>query len=125
MTLSANGSLTIIPNGSDPTTRTSITAHAGTIDFNSSSLFHFNFSNSDFVSLSAGAGGIQASNVEFIGPNLTLRSDGDISLFDTSLPSARGQPIFSGLIDANGSIFALGDIQTAVLTAGGDIEMAE
>jgi hypothetical protein len=33
----------------------------------------------------------------------------------------KGQPIFSGLIDANGSIFANGDIQTAVLTAGGDI----
>src|SRR6476660_4420594 len=121
ITLNANGSLTIIPNGSDPTTRASITANAGTIDFNSSSLFHFNFSNSDFVSLSAGVGGIQAPNVEFIGPNLTLRSDGDINLFDTSLPSARGQPIFSGLIDANGSIFAEGNIQTAVLTAGGDI----
>jgi hypothetical protein len=121
ITLNANGSLTIIPNGSDPTTRTSITANAGTIDFNSSSLFHFNFSNSDFVSLSAGAGGIQAPNVEFIGPNLTLRSDGDINLFDTRLPGVRGQPIFSGLIDANGSIFANGDIQTAVLTAGGDI----
>src|SRR5213076_3009067 len=51
ITLNANGSLTVIPNGSDPTTRTSITAHAGSIDFNSSSLFHFNFSNSDFVSL--------------------------------------------------------------------------
>src|SRR5881227_2200183 len=121
ITLNANGSLTIIPNGNDSTTRTSITAYAGTIDFNSSSLFHFNFSNSDFVSLSAGAGGIQAPNVEFIGPNLTLRSDGDINLFDTRLPSVRGQPIFSGLIDANGSIFANGDIQTAVLTAGGDI----
>src|SRR5437660_1910749 len=124
ITLNANGSLTIIPNGSDPTTRTSITAYAGTIDFNSSSLFHFNFSNSDFVSLSAGAGGIQAPNVEFIGPNLTLRSDGDINLFDTQLPSVRGQPIFSGLIDANGSIFANGDIQTAVLTAGGAISAA-
>src|SRR5437667_1918097 len=121
ITLNANGSLTITPNGSDPTTRTSITAYAGTIDFNSSSLFHFNFSNSDFVSLSAGAGGIQAPNVEFIGPNLTLRSDSDINLFDTRLPSVKGQPIFSGLIDANGSIFANGDIQTAVLTAGGDI----
>src|SRR5436190_13614859 len=121
ITLTANGSLTIIPNGNDSTTRTSITAYAGTIDFNSSSLFHFNFSNSDFVSLSAGAGGIQAPNVEFIGPNLTLRSDGDINLFDTRLLSVRGQPIFSGLIDANGSIFANGDIQTAVLTAGGDI----
>jgi mannose-6-phosphate isomerase-like protein (cupin superfamily) len=121
ITLNANGSLTIIPNDSDPTTRNSITAHAGTIDFNSSSLFHFNFSNSDFVSLSAGAGGIQAPNVEFIGANLTLRSDGDINLFDTRLPSVKGQPIFSGLIDANGSIFANGDIQTAVLTAGGDI----
>jgi len=121
ITLNANGSLTIIPNGSDPTTRTSITANAGTIDFNSSSLFHFDFSNSDFVSLSAGAGGIQAPNIEFIGPNLTLRSDSDINLFDTRLPSVKGQPIFSGLIDANGSIFANGDIQTAVLTAGGDI----
>src|SRR4029077_3225587 len=121
ITLNANGSLTIIPNGSDPTTRTSITAFAGTIDFNSSSLIHFNFSDSDFVSLSAGAGGIQAPNVEFIGPNLTLRSDGDIKLFDTRLLSVRDQPIFSGLIDANGSIFANGDIQTAVLTAGGDI----
>src|SRR5213078_4588810 len=121
ITLNANGSLTIIPNGSDPTTRTSITANAGTIDFNSSSLFHFNFSNSDSVTLSAGAGGIQAPNVEFIGPNLTLRSDSDINLFDTRLPSVKGQPIFSGLIDANGSIFANGDIQTAVLTAGGDI----
>src|SRR5205814_7371464 len=55
------------------------------------------------------------------GPNLTLRSDSDINLFDTRLPSVKGQPIFSGLIDANGSIFANGDIQTAVLTAGGDI----
>src|SRR6266568_1648420 len=121
ITLNANGLLAIIPNGSAPTTRTSITANAGTIDFNSSSLFHFNFSNSDSVTLSAGAGGIQAPNVEFIGPNVTLRSDSDINLFDTRLPSVKGQPIFSGLIDANGSIFANGDIQTAVLTAGGDI----
>jgi hypothetical protein len=121
ITLNANGSLTIIPNGSAPTTRTSITADAGTIDFKSSSLFHFNFSNSDSVSLSAGAGGIQAPNVEFIGPNLTLRSDGDINLFETELPSVKGQPLFSGLIDAHGSIFATGDIQTAVLTADGNI----
>src|SRR5437016_11992251 len=121
ITLNANGSLTIIPNSSDPTTRTSITANAGTIDFSNSSFFHFDFSNSDFVTLSAGAGGIQASNIEFIGPNLTLRSDSDINLFDTRLPSVKGQPIFSGLIDANGSIFANGDIQTAVLTAVGDI----
>ena len=125
ITINANGTLTIIPNGSNPTTRSSITANAGTIDFNSLSLFHFNFSNSDFVSLSAGAGGIQAPNIGFIGPNLTLRSDGDINLFDTRLPSVKGQPTFSGLIDANGSIFANGDIQIAVLTAGGDISDGE
>jgi FecR protein len=120
ITLNANGSLTIIPSGG-PTTRTSIAANAGTIDFNNSSLFHFNFSNSDSVSLSAGAGGIQAPNVEFIGPNLTLHSDGNINLFETELPSVKGQPVFSGLIDAHASIFATGDIQTAVLTAGGNI----
>src|SRR5438270_126133 len=43
ITINANGSLAITPNGSDPTTRISITANAGTIDFNSSSLFHFDF----------------------------------------------------------------------------------
>src|SRR5207244_9760921 len=63
--LNANGTLTIIPRGGGPTSRDSITAAGGTIDFSASSLTQFNFSNSDFVTLSAGAGGIQAPNIEF------------------------------------------------------------
>src|SRR5205814_3431445 len=54
-------------------------------------------------------------------PNLVLRSDGDINLFAATLPRSGGQPILSGLIEAKGSFFANRDIETAVLTAGGDI----
>ena len=66
--LTANGTLTFIPI-TGPITRASIVGHGGTIDFVSSEPFTFDFSNSS-VSFTAGEGGIQASNIDFVGPNL-------------------------------------------------------
>ena len=82
--LTANGTLTFVPV-TGPITRASIVGHGGTIDFVSSEPFTFDFSNSS-VSFTAGEGGIQASNIDFVGPNLTLSSEGDINLLASHVP---------------------------------------
>ncbi len=105
--LTANGTLTFVPI-TGPITRASIVGHGGTIDFVSSEPFTFDFSNSS-VSFTAGEGGIQASNIDFVGPNLTLSSEGDINLLASHVPrSEHGVPLLSGSINAVGSILASG-----------------
>jgi hypothetical protein len=85
--------------------------------FVSSEPFMFDFSNSS-VSFIAGEGGIQASNIDFVGPNLTLSSEGDINLLASHVPrSEHGVPLLSGSINAVGSILAAGAIETADLQA--------
>src|SRR5438270_5673088 len=66
--LNAEGILRFIPVAG-PINRASIIARGGTIDFTSSGPFTFDFSNTS-VSFTAGLGGIQASNINFVGPNL-------------------------------------------------------
>jgi len=118
--LTANGTLTFIPVAG-LIGRASIVGSGDTIDFISSEPFSFDFRNSA-VSFTAGKGGIQASNIDFVGPNLTLDSEGDINLLASHLPrSQQGIPLLSGSITAGGSILASGGIETADLQAGQNI----
>ena len=118
--LTANGTLTFIPVAG-PITRASIVGHGGTIDFVSSEPFTLDFSNSS-VSFSAGKGGIQASNIDFVGPDLMLDSEGDINLLASHVSrSEQGVRILSGSINAGGSILASGAIEIADLQAGHNI----
>jgi len=117
--LNANSTLTFIPVAG-PIHQVSITASGGTIDFTSSEAFTFDFSNTS-VSFAAGLGGIHASNINFIGPNLALLSDGDINLLASHVPGSGTRRLLSGRIDAGGSIFASGAIEIANLEAGHDI----
>ncbi len=115
--LTANGTLTFIPVAA-PVTRASIVGRGGTISFVSAEPFTFDFRNST-VSFTAGNGGIQASNIDFFGSNLLLKSGGDINLLASHVPvSGTGIPILSGAIDAAGSISASGPIEIADLKAG-------
>ncbi len=118
--LTANGTLTIIAVAG-PIARASIVGRGDTIDFVSSEPFTLDFRNSS-VSFTAGEGGIQASNIDFVGPNLTLDSEGDINLLASHVPrSEHGIPVLSGSINAGGSILASGTIETADLQAGQNI----
>jgi mannose-6-phosphate isomerase-like protein (cupin superfamily) len=117
--LTANGTLTIIPFAG-PIARASIVGRAGTINFVSSEPFTFDFSNSS-VSFTAGSGGIQAPNINFVGPNLSLFSDGDINLLASHVPVSGRQRVLSGIINAGGSIFASGPIEIDNLEAGHNI----
>jgi FecR protein len=117
--LTANGTLTFVPI-TGPITRASIVGHGGTIDFVSSEPLTFDFSNSS-VSFTAGEGGIRASNIDFVGPNLSLFSDGDINLLASHVPVSGGQRVLSGSINAGGSIFASGPIEIDNLEAGHNI----
>ncbi len=115
--LTANGTLTFIPVAGR-INRASISGRGSTISFVSSEPFTFAFGNSA-VSFNAGAGGIQASNIDFIGSNLTLSSEGDINLLASHVPrSGNG---LSGSINAVGSVLASGAIETADLQAGNNI----
>ncbi len=119
--LTANGTLTFIPAGG-PITRASVVGHGGTVSFVGSEPFAFNFSNSN-VTFTAGAGGIQASNIDFVGPNLTLDSEGDINLLASHVPQSGNG--LSGSINAVGSILASGAIETANLQAGNNISAGD
>ena len=116
--LNAAGTLTFIPVAG-PINRASITGHGGTINFASSEPFTFDFSNTG-VSFTAGLGGIQAPNINFVGPNLALHSDGDINLLSSHVPVSQTM-MLSGSITAGGSISASGPIEIASLQAGHDI----
>lgn len=118
--LTANGTLTFIPVAG-PITRASIVGHGRAINFVSSEPFTFDFSNSS-VSFSAGQGGIQASNIDFVGSDLMLDSEGDINLLASHVPrSGQGIPLLSGSISASGSILASGPIEIDNLEAGQNI----
>ena len=117
--LNANGTLTFIPVAG-PIHQASIIASGGTIDFTSSEPFTFDFSNTS-VSFAAGSGGIHAPNINFVGPNLALLSDGDINLLASHVPGSGTRRLLSGSINAGGSIFASGPIEIANLEAGHDI----
>ena len=119
--LTAKGSLTFIPVAG-PITRASIVGHGGTIDFVSSEPFTFDFSNTSVI-FTAGEGGIHASNIDFVGPNLMLDSEGDINLLASRVPrSEQGIPLLSGSINAGGSILASGPIEIDDLEAGQNID---
>jgi hypothetical protein len=118
--LTANGTLTFIPVAG-PINRASIVGHGGTIDFVSSEPFTFDFTNSK-VSFTAGEGGIQAANIDFVGPDLKLDSEGDINLLASHVPrSENGEILLSGSISAAGSISASGPIEVADLKADHNI----
>ncbi len=117
--LNADGTLTFMPVA-DPIHWASITASGGTIDFTSSEPFTFDFSNTS-VTFTAGLGGIHAPNINFVGPNLALLSNGDISLLASHVPVSGTRRVLSGSINAGGSISASGPIEIANLEAGHDI----
>ena len=117
--LNAERILTFIPVAG-PINRASIIARGGTIDFTSSEPFTFDFSTTS-VSFTAGLGGIQAPNINFVGPNLALHSDGDINLLASHVPVFHMTLLLSGSINAGGSIFASGPIEIADLQAGHNI----
>src|SRR5207253_5342264 len=120
--LNAKGILTFVPV-TGLINRASIIARGGTIDFTSSEPFTFDFSNTS-VSFTAGLGGIQAPNINFVGPNLALYSDGDINFFASHVPVSTATRLLSGSINARGSISAFGPIEIANLDAGHNINAA-
>ncbi len=82
----------------------------------------FNFSNSSSVTVTAGTGGINASNIEFFGDNLTLDSTANIDIYSATTPlDMNNNPAISGSITANGNIDAAGEIDTGILHADGNI----
>jgi mannose-6-phosphate isomerase-like protein (cupin superfamily) len=118
--LTANGTLSFTPSAG-AMTRASIVGRGSTIDLVSSKPFMFDFSNSS-MSFMAGNGGIRASNIDFFGSNLLLKSGGDINLLASRVPVAEdGTAILSGDIQAAGSISASGPIEIADLQAGNNI----
>src|SRR4029077_13854574 len=119
--LRAANTLTLIPDlSSERTTRGSFTAVASIIQFLSNHRFQFDTNNSSPV-FQAGLD-IQAANVEFVGPKLTLNAGRDIAVAGTQLfARSDGQLDLSGSITAGGSISARFSLQSASIAAGQDI----
>src|SRR5438477_7028801 len=119
--LRAANILTLIPDPrSERTTRGSFTAVASIIQFLGNHRFQFDTNNSSPV-FQAGLD-IQAANVEFVGPRLTLNAGRDIAVAGTQLfARSDGQLDLSGSITAGGSISARFSLQSASIAAGQNI----
>ena len=79
----------------------------------------FDFSNSSSVMVIAGAGGINAPNIQFYGRNLTLDSDANIDLYSATTPlDMSNNPILDGEIVATGAVMATGDVYTGTFDVG-------
>lgn len=112
--LNASGTLTWLP-GSGGSSRDSIVATAGTINFATTEPTTFDASNP--VSLSAGNGGVSASSITFTGGALTITSGGPVSIGGATL-NLDG----AGKIEAGGSITSQGLLQAPTVIAGGGIK---
>src|SRR5438874_861536 len=120
--LDAGATLNILnPSGAGPTKRSSIVANGNTINFISSSLFTFDFRNSNLILFGAGSGGLHAANINFLGPNFNALSGSDINIFGAELPIVNGDQPLSGQIDASGSILAVSNLESATLIAGSNV----
>src|ERR1019366_8015615 len=121
--LNATNTLNIaIVGGGQPFGWDSLTATATTINLTSSTPTTFDFSNSSSVTFTAGAGGINAPNIDFFGQNLTLDSLGDISVHSATTPLEKsGNPILQGAITAAGSFLATGNVFTGTIHVGDSI----
>src|SRR5437868_3730102 len=120
--LDAGATLNILnPSGAGPTKRSSIVANGNTINFISSSLFTFDFRNSNLILFGSGSGGLHAANINFLGPNFIALSGSDISIFGAELPIVNGDKPLSGQIDASESILAVSNLESATLIAGSNV----
>jgi hypothetical protein len=91
-----------------------LSAQANTINITSPGPTTFDFSNSSSVTFTAGAGGINAPNIDFLGGGLSLLSGGSINVRSV-LGGAQGA---DATISAATSFTASGDVNTSILTAG-------
>ena len=122
--LDAGNVLTVSGIGSskEPFDHDSLTAHGDTVNLNAAGgLNTFDFSDSSFVTITAGTGGINASTVGFFGNNLTLESAGDISIRSANVQDDGKELVLDGSITAAGAITSAGDIETGTLSSHGDI----
>ncbi|MDQ2867598.1 MAG: FecR domain-containing protein [Verrucomicrobiota bacterium] len=85
----------------------------------------FDYSNSSSVTFTAGTGGINASTTDFVGPNLTMDSQGAITVSSVTLPYAGNSPDLSGSLLSQSTITSTnGDLQSLSISASGTITSA-
>ena len=76
------------------------------------------------ATFTAGSGGINASNIDFMTTGgLELRSGGDISVYEAEIPFVNNGRGISGVIDAAGQITAVANITSGDVTAGTSISV--
>ena len=74
------------------------------------------------ATLTAGAGGIYAPNINFMTTGgLVLHSDGDIDIYGADIPLVNGHRTISGSIDAGGEFHAVSNVTTGAMTVGGGL----
>lgn len=109
--------------------RVSLTGQATTINLNGGGKSTtLDFSQSNSMTFTAGTGGINASEIDFYGHNLTLTSGGNIDIGSAVTPlDFNKNPILDGSIDATGALTATGDVFTGTFnvnsaTIGGELQ---
>ena len=118
----AANTLNIAINGGGIFGWDTLNAQGATINLTSPTPTTFDFSSSSSVTFIAGAGGINAPNIDFFGQNLTLDSLGDISVHSATTPLEKsGNPILQGAITAAGSFLATGNVFTGTIHVGDSI----
>ncbi len=102
----------------------SLDASGGTINITGENSFDFSNATGGVI-FAAGTGGINASNINFVGSNLTLTSGGNISVGSFESPSnGHGGNIAGGTISAAGAVNATGNItNVSDLTAGTSVSI--
>lgn len=78
----------------------------------------FDFSGSDSVTAHAGTGGFNAPAIIFYGHNLSIFSEGGITIYSAITPFADDQHILDGTMQADGNIVSTGDVFTGYISAG-------
>jgi hypothetical protein len=118
----AAGTMDLALAGGGTFTWDSLNIQGMTVNLTNPTPTTFDFSQSSSVMVTAGTGGINASNIEFFGLNLTLTSGGDISVFSATTPlDMNDDPILSGSISATGSFDSSGDVATGMIHVGNNI----
>ncbi|HWY51255.1 MAG TPA: FecR domain-containing protein [Chthoniobacterales bacterium] len=103
-----------VTGGGQPFGWDTLTATATTINLTSSTPTTLDFSNSSSVTFTAGSGGINAPNIDFIAGDLTLTSGGDISVHGLDVVNNT----LSNTATATGSFTAASNVRISTLMAG-------
>ncbi len=116
--LNAANTLNLAINGGGVFGWDTLTAQANTINLTSPGPTTFDFSNSTSVSFTAGFGGIQASNIDFVlGGGLSLLSGAGINVRSV------GGGVVDAIISAATSFTASGDVVATTLTTGTTVDV--